>query len=410
MRIGKNSLLGLLVVSIVLLLNACVVEVKHNPYGYTPPHTTSSFAYWYYYPNSHVYYNIAEHYYYYRYGQRWIKARALPAGWVLNNGYRVRLKIAGSPYRQHAHHERQYPPRQRSANDPAKRRHGDDRGMHQGKDHGKEHGLFVKLPRLMTGPHNQQNKPERTNQGKGQNKGRQSEHAARGKELEKRHQPEHANRGKGPDEQHQLVHARAIGHMAPAKPHSGKFHGKPAKKASAVARGHGNHDKGGSQNAKRPMAHQQPQELQAKARHRQGSVKHASDGIVKAKSSASHQQRAGNAKHSHDAVMHKTADKTKMKPTGGHQSAQAQAHGNKSAGNHEQSQKTAGMTSPRNKQQAAKHHKASDKKQQAGKNKVGKKVADKDQKGAKAEKTLAANQEGSDPVEEKPGNGKGHKH
>ncbi|MEJ2652756.1 MAG: hypothetical protein P8173_13410 [Gammaproteobacteria bacterium] len=278
MRIGKNSLLGLLFVSIVLLLNACVIVVKDSPNGYPPAHTASSYAYWYYYPNSQVYYHVTEHYYYYRDGQRWIKATALPAGWVLNQGYRVRLKIAGRPYRQHARHKRLYPPRHRSANGPGKGHHGDDHGKHQinghGKDHGKGHGLFGKLTRFKTDAHNQQHKPEHANHGKGPNKGHQSEHASRGKGLNKRHQPEHANRGRRPNNQHKLEHARAKGHMAPAKPNSGKSHGKPAKKAGAIARGQVNPAKGGSQKAKRPMGQRQPQGLRAKASHGQGSAKH----------------------------------------------------------------------------------------------------------------------------------------
>ena len=373
MRIGKNSLSGLLFVSIVLLLNACnVVVVKHDPNGHPPPHTASSFAYWYYYPNSQVYYHITKHYYYYRDGQRWIKGTALPAGRVLNKGYRVRLQIAGTPYRQHAHHERLYPPRQ-----------------------------------LKSGQSNQQNKPEHANHGKGPNTGHQAEHANRGKGLDKGHQMEHANRGKGPEKLHQPEYARAKGHTALAKPNNGRFHGKPAKTTGAIAHGQGNPDKGGSQKAKRPMGQQQPRGLQAKSRHGQDTVQHPANGNVKAKTSVPRQQRVENTNHSRDAVTHKIAGKTKMNPTGAHQNAQAQAHGNKSAVDHEQSQKTAGMTSRRNKQQAAKQHKASGKKQEAEKKQADKKAVAKDKNEEKAEEVLAAKQEEGDSVEEKPGNGKG---
>ncbi|MEJ2554369.1 MAG: hypothetical protein P8079_10340, partial [Gammaproteobacteria bacterium] len=111
--------------------------------------------------------------------------------------------------------------------------------------------------------------------------------------------------------------------------------------------------------------------------------------------------------HSRDVATHKTTGKTKMKPTSAHQNTQAKAHGDISAANHVQSRNTARTTSPRNKQQAAKQHKASGKKQRTEKKQAGKKAADKDNKEAKAEKALAANQEDGDSVEEKPGNGKG---
>ena len=135
MHIGKKILPGILIIGFALLINACVVVVKENPNGHTRTHTSSSLQYWYYYPDSQVYYHITEHYYYYPDHGRWIKVRRLPEGWVLNSNYRVRLKITGKPYVWHAKHKRRYPVknisrRDRAENYPGNREHYDSDKNH----------------------------------------------------------------------------------------------------------------------------------------------------------------------------------------------------------------------------------------------------------------------------------------
>lgn len=139
MRIGKSIVVGFMLLGLLVSLNACVVVVKGNPNGHTPTQTSASFQYWYYYPNSRVYYHVTEHYYYYPDGKKWHRTRHLPDGWVLNNDYRVRVKLAGKPYRHHALHQRKYPAKHHEARD----QHGDKH------DHGKN--PLRGLDRLKTG-------------------------------------------------------------------------------------------------------------------------------------------------------------------------------------------------------------------------------------------------------------------
>lgn len=106
----KNILVGLLIVTVTLLLNACIV-VRSGP-GYRPPvQNTVVYRHWYYYPSDDVYYNVTEHYYYYLDGGTWRMVSILPEGWVLRNDDRVLLRISGAPYIKHTEHQRKYPAR-----------------------------------------------------------------------------------------------------------------------------------------------------------------------------------------------------------------------------------------------------------------------------------------------------------
>jgi hypothetical protein len=134
MGITKNILIGILVIVFALLSNACTVVVK-NPTENTHSHTSNSLHYWYYYPNTRVYYHISERYYYYPYGGSWRKAYQLPPGWVLDKAHRVRLRIVGKPYLKHAYHKRKYPPKNVAEHEPNRHDHG-NRGNHENRGNG----------------------------------------------------------------------------------------------------------------------------------------------------------------------------------------------------------------------------------------------------------------------------------
>ena len=121
MQTSKNIFIGFLVIGFVLLLNACTVVVK-SPSGpvQTRSSNSASFDYWYYYPNSRVYYHITERYYYYPDGRRWRRADQLPDGWVITHNDRVRLRISGKPYLKHASHQQKYPVKNTAINQPGK--------------------------------------------------------------------------------------------------------------------------------------------------------------------------------------------------------------------------------------------------------------------------------------------------
>ncbi len=116
----RNAFILLMAIAAALLLDACVV-VRTTPHSGAYMGVRGAYHYWYYYPDSRVYYEITEHYYYYPYGGTWRRAKRLPHGWVLHDRDRVRMRIAGLPYLRHAEHRRSY---------PARSAHGDMRSTH----------------------------------------------------------------------------------------------------------------------------------------------------------------------------------------------------------------------------------------------------------------------------------------
>jgi len=165
MNLRKITLAFVLVVGCGSLVTGCIV-VKHNP-NYQPAnrtYTSNNTAYWYYYPQSRVYYHMTERYYYYQVDGRWQQTRQLPTGWVLESKGRVRLKIAGAPYLQHAQHQRQYPSREvaHQNNVPS----GHATGQQRAQD---EHPVFDEHPGNRAGNPGMTHMPEHAAEGNGRN-------------------------------------------------------------------------------------------------------------------------------------------------------------------------------------------------------------------------------------------------
>ena len=166
MQIKKNTLTGVLVIGVVLLMNACVMVVNDSETR-TKPHNSPPTVYWYYYPNERVYYHATGRYYYYPDGQNWRRAKQLPPGWVISQEDRVLLKASGMPYTQHASHRQKYPARNTAANPPGK-------GNHAGRAN-HPHPQPEDLPDARQASHeNKASKPENADpDSRGQAKGRQ---------------------------------------------------------------------------------------------------------------------------------------------------------------------------------------------------------------------------------------------
>lgn len=171
----------------VMLLNACVV-VRHDHSAHSQNHShvqvSPSYQFWYYYPVSRVYYHITQHYYYYPDGSQWVRVNNLPPGWRL--GKRVRLKLKGKPYIQHARHKREYPEKRYITARPGQHHHSNENEPSRGRGYdGHRTGPVVNRPGT-------DSKPEHARRGQGID-----DHQSPGHTSKTPHENQKPGKGKG---------------------------------------------------------------------------------------------------------------------------------------------------------------------------------------------------------------------
>lgn len=108
----KKNFIVLFVMVFVLLGCFSKGRVKTAPTP-APTQTTPQETYfYYYYPNSYVYYDLKNKIYFYMSNGNWVSVSSLPQGFHLSDNYTLTIEMKSlQPFSEHEMHKKKYPPR-----------------------------------------------------------------------------------------------------------------------------------------------------------------------------------------------------------------------------------------------------------------------------------------------------------